>query len=257
MHGLDAQRLQQQLGLQVREGAVALGCVVDLAVVGLQPGDEFAHVLGRYRGMDVEHMRAVGEQGDGFEVARDVRRGLGIEVTRNRLIGERAEEQVVAVRRRLRAGFHADHAARAGLVFHDHGLLQVGAHGLPHGAREDVGRAARRKRDKHAQRTIRKSGTLGAGGKTRAGKNGAQCDAGRAAQQLSARIGWQLSARDGRSGFNVHTSLLIIGALSQNVHAILAVKFLLWYVFAKPAPVNGLRRFVFAVSHVAQGYPDG
>ena len=153
--GSGAYALQQQHGLQVREGSVALRRIVDLAVVGLDPGDKLGQVLRRDRRMDVQNVWCVGKQRDRLEIAGDVASRRSVKMPGDDLVGERREEQVVAVGGSFGAGLHTDHATRTGPILDVDLLTEPRAEPLRDRTREDVGRTRRRESDDHVERLAR------------------------------------------------------------------------------------------------------
>ena len=153
--GLRADLLAQQLRLQVRQRAGALRSEVDVAVPGLDPAHELGDRPGRHVGIDDQHVRRVGDQADGNEIAREIGLGVGVEVAGDGLRGHGAQEEVVAVGGQARRDVHAQGAAGAGPVVDHHALRELVAQLLADQPRQDVGGAGGRIRDQHLQGTFR------------------------------------------------------------------------------------------------------
>ena len=83
----------------MRKRAVALRRIVNLAIIGFEPGSKFSKILCRYRRVNIEDVRAIGHQADGVKISRKVRLGFRIQMPCNSLIGDCAEQHVVPIRR--------------------------------------------------------------------------------------------------------------------------------------------------------------
>ncbi len=160
----------------MQHAASARTAIGVLARVLLQLFQEALEVLGgelRVHGHDVG---GVGEIGDRLEVLdRIVGQVIGAAGGVHGHRGHGGDGQRVAVGVGARGFGCADGAASAALVFHNHGLAQFLAHALRHQARDDVGRAARRERNNHADRLARVLvGSVSGGGAEGAGSAGGQ-----------------------------------------------------------------------------------
>jgi hypothetical protein len=87
----------------------------------------------------------------------EIERQLLVERGRDRVVGA-AEHQRIAVRRRVDAGLDRDVAAASGAILHHELLAEMLRQRLAHDARNGVDRAARRKTDQPAHRTVRIAG---------------------------------------------------------------------------------------------------
>src|SRR5262249_15476164 len=134
-------------------GGVGGRAVIGLAVAGLQVGDQLRHGPGGNLVVDDQQIGQVHEQRHRLEVALDVVGELGIEEAVEDIGAERAEEQRVAVVRRLRHIAGADAAARTGAVLHHERNAE--AHVVLQDARQQVGRAAGRERHHDGHRPLR------------------------------------------------------------------------------------------------------
>ena len=133
-------------------GADSGRTVVEQSLEALRPIDELPEVSHWRRRVHHQHQAGGRELRDRSETVHRVIRQLRIQsrVHRVLVIGE---EQRVTVGRRVRGQLAGDHARRARSVVHHDRLLE--GFGEMHGerAREDVGRAALRRRRDQADRT--------------------------------------------------------------------------------------------------------
>ena len=134
------QGAEQQLGAQVRGGAVAGRGISHLA----GPGQR--QQLGQVVGFHVRvHVQQVGRDAGhryGLQIAQRVIAGVGEQRWVHR-IGHAVHQQRVAVGRRVHHLLRGDVAARTWLVFDDHVLAHLGRELRAQQARHDVGGAAR------------------------------------------------------------------------------------------------------------------
>ncbi len=144
----------EQLAIQVRNAALAGRGVAVLARVGLQQRDEFLEILGRHLGVHGQHVRHVHQVGDRREVLDRIVRILGVGGGVGRHRAHSGDAERVAVRRGLGQRVGADRAAATATVLHHHGLAQLAAQRVGHGAADDVGGAARRERYDQADRLV-------------------------------------------------------------------------------------------------------
>ena len=86
---------------------------------------------------------------DWREIADRVVGQLGIDRHVGAVGARRADEQRIAVGRRLRRARGTDGAAGAAVILDEHGLPELGADVLRHHSRRDVGAAADRERHDH------------------------------------------------------------------------------------------------------------
>ena len=91
---------------------------------------------------DFEHDGGVAEQADAREVLAWIERYGFLNVRIQRVSGDRAEADGVAIGRSFGHGVHADVAASTGAVFNDDRLTQCRAHILADDARDHIGWAA-------------------------------------------------------------------------------------------------------------------
>ena len=155
-HELEArvgQLLEEDAG-DVPRGADAAGAGRRLVGVGLQPGDQALHVVGRQVLAAHDQHRASDDQGDRREVGEQVvLQGVGGAV--QHVVAPLADAQRVAVGRRARDLADADRAAGARHVVDQHGAAEIGGHALGHHAGDRIGRSAGRGRDDHGDGTRR------------------------------------------------------------------------------------------------------
>ena len=102
---------------------------------GLCHRQQLAHVVRRQRRMRKQHKMHIDHLGDRRKVFHWIDRHLRDQVLVHAEVAKRAHEKCVAVGRRARGQFGADHAARPAAIF-DHNLL---APALPELGREDAG----------------------------------------------------------------------------------------------------------------------
>ncbi len=138
----------EQFGGEMPGGADGADGEGHLPGAGLGVGDQALDVGDGQVLVDRDRERRLRDQGHGDEILRDVV-GHGLERHRRRGVRGGAEQQRVAVGRRLGDGVAADHAAAAGLVVHDEGLAHLLAELLRKHAADGVERAARREGDHH------------------------------------------------------------------------------------------------------------
>ena len=105
--------------------------------------------------MHDQHVVDVDRAHDRREVLHRVVRHLRVDADVDRERRDVAEQQRVAVGRRLGDGVGADHAARAGAVVDDDRLAERLGQRLLHDARIEIDRAARRERHDDADRLRR------------------------------------------------------------------------------------------------------
>ncbi|MPM43662.1 hypothetical protein SDC9_90339 [bioreactor metagenome] len=131
---------------QMDGGAVARRCVGELARLLLGVSDDFLDRLVRaLGGVHHQHVGHHGQQADGREVLHRVIAQLGVQ----RLVGGHADggdHDGVAVARLLGHIVRTDVAARAGAVFHHHGLAQHAARLVAQRAGDHVHGASGRER---------------------------------------------------------------------------------------------------------------
>ena len=175
--------------VQVHDGAIAAGGVVQLAGVGLGIADQLLHGLDRQRVGDQQHAGGIGHMGNGCEVLVRAVGQLGHQVRRDRMGAAGGEQQGVAIGARLGGLGRADGAARARAVVNHQRLAQLLRHLLRHHAGDQIGGTAGRKRHDDADRAIRpwcalRSGKLGQHGQGHtSGQAGEQRSAGRQARK--------------------------------------------------------------------------
>ena len=126
--------------------------IVDLARASSGERDELPDALRRQAGVRAHAARAARDQRDRREIPDAVVRQLSAHLWRDRERPGITAEQGVAVGRRFRDGFGADHAARAAPVVDDDLLAVGGGQLLPRPSRVRVGRTAGRERNDDADR---------------------------------------------------------------------------------------------------------
>ena len=155
MRELDARARREFQRVQMHDGAVAAGRVIELAGIGLGVGDQLLHVLHGQRGRHQQHAGGIGHMRDRREILLDVVGQARHQMRRNRMRAARGEQQRRAIRSRLHAFGRTNRAARTGLVVDDELLAQILRNALRDHARNQIGRTARRKRHDHAHRLAR------------------------------------------------------------------------------------------------------
>ena len=156
-----------------RCGALPVAVTAKFRSVCLRQRHQFLQVVGRHRGVHHQQVRRIGQHGHAAQVLRRVERQLGVDRGADRQRADVAQQQRVAVRRRLGDEVGAQVAVGAGLVLHDHGLLERLRQRLADGAGDDVRRPAGRVRHDDAHGLGRPGGRLrppagrGAGGQRR------------------------------------------------------------------------------------------
>ncbi|CFW64897.1 Uncharacterised protein [Bordetella pertussis] len=133
-------------------------------------------------GADGQHVGRGRHQRDRHQVPARVVRHVGVEELVDALRTDGAQAQRVAVGLAARDVRHADVAAGARPVFHQHGLLQVRLHRMGDGAPEDVRRAAGRIRhhDRHGMLGVARGACLRRQRRHARGNKGADCRPARA-----------------------------------------------------------------------------
>jgi hypothetical protein len=141
----------EQLHCQLRRGAIAGTCIIELARLGLGAGDDFGERSNGGLGIHRQNIRRHRQRGNWSEVLGRIVSAVFIE---RRVHQQRAgrEEKRVAVRFGARGLHHADIGAGAGAVFHDHGLAKRLLQRRLQKPRQHVGGARRRKRHNDADR---------------------------------------------------------------------------------------------------------
>jgi DNA-binding transcriptional LysR family regulator len=154
---------------------------VHLARLRLRGGDEVGErLVRRLRRHDEDEGRAR-DEADRRQVLHRVVRQLRVERRIDREVARLAEDDRVAVGRRLGRLVDAEVAAGAGLVVDDEGPAGLGRDALRHLAGDDVGAAAGRERHEHADRLggvgLREGEAAGegGGGPARRGESGSCC----------------------------------------------------------------------------------
>ncbi|MNV56233.1 hypothetical protein D3C71_1485050 [compost metagenome] len=131
------------------------------------------HVLHRLVGLvraHQQHVRDAAQQDHRRKVAGGVVVDAGQQRRVDRVRGNGAQQQRVAVRLGARHCVGAQHAARPTLVFHQHGLAQAGAQFLRDHPAQDVGRATRRERHHQGDRLASRPIVRGVGGCAQGGQ---------------------------------------------------------------------------------------
>jgi hypothetical protein len=135
-------------------GAVAPGCHVDLARIGLGVGNELRDRRCGNRRIDLQHQRSTNDAGDRRYVADEIETEIFIKRHVDG-VRKRGQQQRVAVRRRLSDKFGGDVAARAGPVLDDELLAEPLRQPLRNEARRNIWCNTRRKTDQDADRPRR------------------------------------------------------------------------------------------------------
>ena len=152
---VDADRRIEQHASQMIGPARPGRAVLHLRLVGLGVGDELLQVAGGKIRARHQHQRLIHDQHH--------RREIGHGVVQRRLVerlvlgvrADVAEHELVAVGRRLRDAVRPGHAAGAADVFHDDGLVKLGAQAVGDDAGDGVGRSAGAERRNHGDRPVR------------------------------------------------------------------------------------------------------
>src|SRR5262249_44920009 len=118
-------------------------------------GDELPEVVGWEILAHGQYERLVGGQRNRLEIRRGVVQRLLIERLVHRVSPDIAENELVAVGRRLRYAVDAGHAAGAADVFHDDRLTEFAAQSLGKNAGDRIGRSAGGERYHHRDRPRR------------------------------------------------------------------------------------------------------
>ena len=179
MHDVDAGPDLQQFPGQVRGRAAAGRRIVELAGACLREGDELlqrTHRQGRMRDQDVRHAAHERHRG---EALHRVERYLAVQRRVHRQLCAGREQQRVAVGCRLGHEFGRDVAASPGAVLDQHLLSPALGQLLADAPGHDVGRAARREGQDHADGLYRvrlRSGRLGGRFRYQRGQRRHRCE---------------------------------------------------------------------------------
>ena len=138
-------RLNRTQG-RVRAGADAGRAELHLALVRLDVGDELLEIVHRQVLAGDQDAGRFRDQSDRLEIGRGIVERLLVEALVVGVGTGIADQERVAVRRRLGDALAAGHAGRRADVFHDDRLAEQFAHALCLDARADVDPAAGRKR---------------------------------------------------------------------------------------------------------------
>ncbi len=142
----------------MKRRAAARGTITQLAGVGLRIGDEFAHRPHRQRRAHHQHVRNFRHQRNRREIPDRIIGQLLIKRREYRGVGDRPEQECVAVRRRLGGGVRRDEAARAGSIVDDDVLAKCVAQRRRHDTRHEICRSTRREADQQTDGAMRISG---------------------------------------------------------------------------------------------------
>ncbi|KAG1251623.1 hypothetical protein G6F65_018270 [Rhizopus arrhizus] len=110
----------------------------DRVRIGLARGHHVLHGLVRLVRPHQQHVRNAAQQDDRREILGRVVVDARQQRRVDRMGGDRAQQQGIAVRLGARHGVGAQHATRAALVFHQHGLAQADAQFLRDQPAQDV-----------------------------------------------------------------------------------------------------------------------
>ena len=170
MHQLDAGQLPERRRQHMLARTITTRCVGQLARIGLGIGHQFfkavaGQVFARHQRVAVSHRQA-----HRLEIAQAVIRQVAVQPGVDRHIGNRADQQRVAVRRGLGHRIGAHQRARTRTVFNHHGLADLFAQSFCHQAAHKVKAATRWLRHHHLDRLGRESLRADARVKARQGK---------------------------------------------------------------------------------------
>ena len=163
----DSRLSAKQLHQEVIGGGVAETRVVEAARLGLGQGDEVGERRRRYTRVQQKQQRLFGEQRDRGKILRRIRDRLHARPRHRHLTGG-ANQQGVAIGRRLRDGIGTERAGCTGPIFHDHRLAPAAGQPLRSQPSDDIGAAAGRIADNKANGTGWKDG-LGPSGQGEGG----------------------------------------------------------------------------------------
>ena len=148
---VDAGQHLEQFARHVDRRSVAGRRHVELARIGLGVSDQFGDRLDRQRGVHHHDVGKANDAGDRLHLLHEIERQLVVKRGVDR-VRRRDQQQRVAVRRGAQHGLGRDIGAAARPVFDDEGLAELFRQPLPHQARREVRRAARRIADDEANR---------------------------------------------------------------------------------------------------------
>ena len=172
MHHADPGPDAEQFHAEVSGAAGLHGTVAQLAGPRFGVGDQFRHVRGGQLGGGDQYLRRVHELGQRHEVALRIEGQIRHQQRQDHELARRGEQEGVAVGRGARGDFHGDHAAATRPGVHDHLLPEHGLQALRDPAADEIGRAARRVGDQHADGFAR-VGLRGRGGAPQQDRGGA------------------------------------------------------------------------------------
>jgi hypothetical protein len=154
MRHVDPGHMRQQRHGEVLRGAVAAGSIGDRRRRGLGQRQQFGQRVRLYLWMYQHELRKGRDQADRGEVLVPVIGQLLVDQRVDRM-AHGDDRQRVAVARRLGDDLAGDHTVGAGAVVGDDRLAPGLREVLAHRARQQVGRAARREGDHHADLLVR------------------------------------------------------------------------------------------------------
>ena len=155
VHHVDISRDVDQRDTQMRRAADAGAAEIELARIGLRMGHQFRHRLQRHLGVDRYRERQLQDAGNESEIIRNLIRERGLHGRQDRQAVGHGPKQRVAVGGRFRDQIGAHLACGAGLVLNIELLIEPLAQLLGDDAPHEIGAAACRKRDHHADRSRR------------------------------------------------------------------------------------------------------
>ncbi len=138
----------------MRDGADAGDADGDGAGARLCARDEFGRRIDAERRRDHEHGRHPRHQADRHVILERIVGQILAEAGIDRDRADGGEEQRVAVGLRLGHGLRGDRAVGARLVLDDDGLAEISAHAFGQDTSDEVGVAAGREADHHADRAV-------------------------------------------------------------------------------------------------------
>ena len=146
MHDVDAGPRLEHFADQMRQYADAAGGKVHLARIGLGIGDQLLHGIRRHRRIDHEDVGAFADQRDRVKACQRIVAGIGMQQRRDDQPAGAGIEQRIAVWRGFGRVLRADRIAGAGAVFDHEAFAQRRLQIVRRDPRNDVDRAARRRR---------------------------------------------------------------------------------------------------------------
>ena len=156
VHHVDMRLGLEQLAGEVAGAAVAAGAERQFAGIRFGVGDQLGHGAEGCRGIDHEHVGRDRDQRDGREILDGIVGELAVQTDVDRVRGQCAFENRVAIRCALGHEIRADIAAGAGPIVDDHGLAPGIRQLLPDRAGDDVERPSGR-----GKGTTRRMGFVG------------------------------------------------------------------------------------------------